>query len=221
MGGNQEHMRYTGYTPEQWRQIEYNNQMIQQQHIMQQQMMQQHMMQAPQHAGEEESFPTPPPLLRQTACTPVSSAEMPPSPPPLVRRNAQPYPEPLDQETKASQREQQLREEVEILRQQLVEKIEREKKQALAEVAKSKTPKKMSWAEMCESDYEDEEESDLPYDSDSDSEFAKIAPATDDEEDKKEEKEQEEWTTVSHKKKNKKKQVSQKTTNMAQLLRAV
>ena len=88
MGGNQEHMRYTGYTQEQWRQIEYNNQMIQQQHIMQQQMMQQHMMQAPQHAGEEESFPEPPPLLRQTACTPVSSAEMPPSPPPMVRHSA-------------------------------------------------------------------------------------------------------------------------------------
>ena len=258
IGGNLEHMRYTGYTQEQWRQIEYNNQlmqqqqMIQQQHMMQQHMIQQHMMQQ-QHMmkqpmmeevqltkektsegtqsscqrndgessnekhSQEQIFPQPSPLVRQTACTPQTSPqlssleELPPHPPPLVRKNAQDgnssqeraispdYPAALEQQLTVEQREKQLKKEVEILRKKLAEKIEREKEKAIAEVEKNKNPNKMSWADMCESDYEDEEEeSDIPYDTESDSEFAKVAPSTYDEEEEKQK-----WKTVSHKKKNK------------------
>jgi hypothetical protein len=202
-----EHMRYTGYTPEQWRQMEQQmmHQQMMQQQMMQQQMMQQQMMGAAQLAiaQTEENFPSPSVLERQYATTPVSSCDEekftpPPSPPNLKRKGAEiiyegtQFPEPLE----TLSREEQLRMEIAQLRQ----KIQQKKKQ------KKKTT---SWADMCDSEYESEEEHRWEdYDSESDGEFAKVAPQFDQEEQEEEEKG---WSTVSTKGRGKKKQTDKNT----------
>ena len=247
MGGNMEHMRYTGYTQQQWQQIEHHNHMMQQQHIIQQQIMiQQHMMQPPQHDEESDtakssqvvSFPEPPPLIRQTACTPVSSDERLPSPPPLIRQNAQEpkYPEPLDlPQMDMKQREKILKQEVEALRKQLQEKGIQA---SLLKESSSNTKKeKMSWADMCDSEQEDEQET-WGNNSwgDSDDEFAKVAPELDGEEEEQSLKEDQGWKTLgkgdwktvsprnkkkySHKKGNEKKKKETTRINPFALLRA-
>ena len=201
-----EHMRYTGYTAQQWQELEQQRQMQQQmmqqqmmqqqmmqQQMMQQQMMQQQMMGAAQLAIADtgEDFPRPSPLVRQFATTP------PPSPPTLQRKGAEivyegtPFPEPLE----TLSREEQLRMEIAELREKIQKKKEKKQKKSVAPEKKT-----TSWAEMCESDYESDgeylEEGHRweDYESESDGEFAKVAPQLDEEEE-----EQQGWSTVSTK----------------------
>merc|ERR1711991_1190433 len=155
-------------------------------------------------ADTGENFPRPSPLVRQFATTP------PPSPPTLQRKGAEivyeetPFPEPLE----TLSREEQLRMEIAELREKIQKKKEKKQKESAA--PKEKTT---SWADMCESEYESDGE-DLEegnrwedYESESDGEFAKVAPQLDGDEDEEEEDEDEEekgWSTVTTKGKGKK-----------------
>jgi hypothetical protein len=122
-------------------------------------------------------FPPPPPLLRQTATSPVPSVEEEyPEPPKLVRQNAgdgtavewsssdeedqeesvqENLPEPLE----VNDKETQLRKEIQELREKLHKKQQAKKE-------------KKSWADLMDSDEE----------TDSDDEFAKVAPEQEEEE---------------------------------------
>jgi hypothetical protein len=94
------------------------------------------------------------------------------------------FPEPLE----TLSREEQLRMEIAELREKIQKKKEKKEKKSVA--PKEKT---ISWADMCESD----------YDSESDGEFAKVAPQLDDEEDEDEDEEEKGWSTVTTRGKNK------------------
>ena len=224
MGGNMEHMRYTGYTQEQWRQIEHHNQMMQQQHMMGANRLATADTIPIENPDEGSSFPPPLPLVRQTACTPVSSDQEPQTSisETEVEENKGVI-EPLDfHPIDLKQREQILKQEVEALRKKLQEKgiqvsllKESSSPTSLAQQGKKTKKEKKSWADMCDSEQEDEEgewEND-PWDeeNDSDDEFAKVAPELDEEEEEEQQSQQEdqgwqtlgkgEWKTVSGKKK--------------------
>jgi hypothetical protein len=212
MGGNMEHMRYTGYSQQQWRQIEQHNHMMQQQHMM--------------HVSHQEHLlPSPSPLERQTATTPISSDEE------LqtsiseteVEENKCSFIEPLDlPQMDLKQREQLLKQEVETLRKQLQEKGIQA---SLLQQENKPKKEKMSWADMCDSEQEDEEgdwkTTSWDQENDSDDEFAKVAPELDGEEQEQSLQENQgwktlgkgEWKTVSARKKKSSFGLPPKTTN--------
>ena len=153
-----EHMRYTGYTPQQWRQMEHQ----QMQDLHRQMLL--------------LDFPPPGPLVRSVATVVPMDQEEYPKPPKLVRQNAgdgtevewsssdeenqeesvqENLPEPLE----VTDKETQLRKEIQELREKLHKKQQAKKE-------------KKSWADLMDSDEEN----------DSDDELAKVAPEEEEEE---------------------------------------
>ena len=185
MGGNMEHMRYTGYTQEQWRQIEQQQHITQQQHIMLANQLATADTIPIEKTDEEESLPSPTPLVRQMAYIPVSSDQEKQTSiyEKRVEENKESFIETLDfPQMDLKQREEILKQEVETLRKKLQEKGIQN---ALLQQENKPKKEKMSWADMCESDQEDQEEDwkNDPWgeENDSDDEFAKVEPESDQE----------------------------------------